>query len=100
MSTDTAFRTAGVTDLIQVGLTYRQIDYAATKGWLRSLDDGNPGSGHARRFPWSEIRVAKVMVQLTDLGVGAAKAAELARAGAVGAAELRRLADLVEGVAA
>jgi hypothetical protein len=100
VSTTVVRRAAGVTDLIQAGMTYRQIDYAVTHGYLRTVQDANPGVGKARQFPWGEVRIAEVMVKLTDAGIGVAQAAALARSGADGAAVLRRLADLVEGVAA
>lgn len=83
-------------DLIRVGLTYRQVDWWATKGWLQPENGANPGTGSSRRFPHSELRVARLMVALTDAGIEPATAARLARHPAEGAAELRRLAELVE----
>ncbi len=86
-------------DLVRVGLTYRQVDYWATKGYLQPENGPNPGTGSSRQFPYSELRIARLMVQLTDAGIEPATAARLARHPADGAAELRRLADMLEAEA-
>ncbi len=83
-------------DFTRAGLTYRRLDHAIARGWLIPDGDSNPGSGRKRTFPWSEVRVAELMVQLTDAGIEAEVAARIARDRAEGAATLRRLADLVE----
>ncbi len=83
-------------DFIRVGMTYRQLDFAVARGWLVPEDDANPGSGRRRRFPHSELAIARLMVKLGDEGFEPAAAARIARDRAGGAATLRRLADLVE----
>jgi DNA-binding transcriptional MerR regulator len=83
-------------DFIRVGLTYRQIDYWTTREYLRPECGQNPGSGNHRRYPWSEVGIAQLMVRLTDEGIAVETAARIARDRAGGAAKLRRLADLVE----
>lgn len=81
---------------IRVGLTYRQLDFWTTRGYLRA-DVASPGSGRNRTWPQSEVRVAELMVHLTDAGVTVEAAARIARNPATGAEELRRLADRLEG---
>lgn len=63
----------------QVGLTYRQLDYWTTNGYLSTAYETNPGSGHARRWPASEIDVAGRIVALIGLGFTARAAAGMAR---------------------
>lgn len=75
--TSPAYVTA--TDLVRAGLTYRQVDHHATKGWLLPVDDANPGIGRARLYPYSELRVARVAVRLMDAGVEPGVAYRLAR---------------------
>jgi hypothetical protein len=83
-------------DFIRAGLTYRRLDHAVARGWLIPDADPNPGSGRRRTFPWSEVRIAELMVHLTDAGIEVEEAARIARDRAGGAAKLRRLAELVE----
>lgn len=49
------------------GITYRQADYWCRLGWLHA-DNPEPGSGHTRRHPWSEARVAHALGQLMGAG--------------------------------
>lgn len=75
-------------DFIQVGLTYRQLDSWVSRGLLRPYGASNPGVGHGRRFPWSEVRVAKVMVRLRDAGLEPEAAHKVARGMGGGPVEL------------
>ncbi len=84
-------------DLLAAGLSTRQLVYWVDRGFIRP-DNPNPGSGRALWFAPAEVRIALVMAELVAAGFGATAAARLARDPAVGAAELRRLADLVEGL--
>ncbi len=83
-------------DFIRAGLTYRRLDHWTTCQYLQPEGDANPGTGRSRCYPYSELRIARLMVQLTDAGIEPATAARLARRPVEGAAELRRLADMVE----
>lgn len=87
-------------DFINVGVTYRRLDVWTSKGWLIPEAGSNPGSGNKRRYPRSELRVAELIVRLTDAGVAVEVAAWMARNRVEGAAALRGLADTVEAVAA
>lgn len=84
-------------ELLAAGLTQRQLSHWTERGWIVP-ENGRPGSGKVMRFSEQEARIALVMAELTAAGVGASRAAELARTG--DAAVLRRLADAVEAVAA
>lgn len=66
-------------DLLDLGLTYRKVDYWCTKGHLRS--GGNPGSGQRRYFRPDDVAVAVVIAALTEAGVSLAAAARAARNG-------------------
>ncbi len=76
-------------------LTTRQLYFWVEKGYLRP-ENPSPGSGRSLTFNGDEVRVAKVMAGLVGAGMSAASAALIARDREGGAAELRRLADLVE----
>lgn len=61
------------------GLTYRQLDYWTRTGIIAAIDD-LPGSGVARGYRWSELRVIALVAALVDrLGANPRRAAELAR---------------------
>lgn len=64
----------------KAGLTYRQIDLWATRGYLRTKD-GNPGSGQNRLFLDGEIDVAITMRRLVKAGLPPVLAEQIARAG-------------------
>jgi hypothetical protein len=83
-------------DFIRVGLTYRQVSWWTTRGWLKPNPRPKTGSGHINIYPDTELRIAELMVQLIDAGIEPEAAAHIARYRAEGAAALRRLADLVE----
>lgn len=75
-------------DFIQVGLTYRQVDFWTTRGYLRA-DEASPGCGNNRTWPQSEVRIAELMVRLTDAGLTVEAAHRAARGfGFDGRAEL------------
>lgn len=74
--------------------TYRQIDYWVRAGYLHPTRGGT-GSGHWRRWPESEARVAIVMSRLIRCGFAVPDAARIARAFIE---QGTRRFDLVEGV--
>jgi len=61
------------------GCSYRQIDYWVRTGYLRP-ERGRSGSGHWRRWPESEARIAIVMSRLIRCGFAVPDAARIARA--------------------
>lgn len=65
-------------ELVDLGMTYRQLDHWVRQGWLRAHNPGC-GSGRDRTFPRSELTVAKTMVALVKAGVGPAAAHRAAR---------------------
>lgn len=64
------------------GLTYRQLDWWTTRGYLR-VTLTHPGHGVYRCWPESEIAVLRRTLQLIEHGFQASKAIELARHAAV-----------------
>lgn len=64
--------------LVDSGVTYRQLDYWCTKGYLRA---GNPGAGRRRMFPVEEVKVARRMGLLVSAGVSLETAHRVARTG-------------------
>jgi len=67
-----------VAQLEYQGLTYRQIDYWTSRGYLRA-DSSNPGSGTDRTWLDGETHVASRMLALIEVGFRLGKAHELAR---------------------
>jgi DNA-binding transcriptional MerR regulator len=67
-------------DMLAAGISYRQLDYWCSKGYLRP-DSASPGSGYARRFPPEEREIARLMVVLTKAGLEPKAAARAAREG-------------------
>ncbi|HJQ00112.1 MAG TPA: MerR family transcriptional regulator [Jatrophihabitans sp.] len=61
------------------GLSYRQVDFYCRTGYLRTIGEGHPGNGYARRFSVAEANIAVFIKQLLDTGFTAAAAAALAR---------------------
>lgn len=61
--------TASAPDFVRLGLTYRQVDYWTTRGWLRPVGGANPGSGNERRWPRTELRVAELMRRMAGVGI-------------------------------
>lgn len=55
-------------DLLNFGLTYRQVIFWVRRGWLRPVDK-HPGSGARLVFPLSEVKVAADMAVLVLAGV-------------------------------
>lgn len=51
------------------GISYRQLDYWCRTGLLATLDDSNPGSGWARRFPETQVLRACTLAALLAIGV-------------------------------
>lgn len=62
-------------------LTYRQLDFWTRCGYVKPVDAAAPGSGNYRVWPLVELAVACRMSVLVRLGVGARKAAGIARTG-------------------
>lgn len=59
------------TDMVRrSGASFRQIDHWCRNGYLRTADGRNtPGSGVSREFMLQDLRVARVMVVLSALGL-------------------------------
>jgi hypothetical protein len=76
-------RYATVADMRRAGLTYRQIDYWTTEGWLREIPRAATGPGHQRRWPRSELPIAAMMARLArpEVGLDVNRAVLVARAG-------------------
>lgn len=65
------------TVLRRTGLTYRQLDHWATKGYLQP--EGGEGSGRVRYWPEREVQVAAAMKRYVDAGLTPKAAHEAAR---------------------
>jgi hypothetical protein len=63
------------------GLSYRQLDHAVRKGYLRP--QGGEGTGYPRTWPAAEVEVARIYGRLVLAGVTPAAAARVARGGAL-----------------
>lgn len=61
----------------QAGISYRQLDYWTTNGYL-AVDDRNPGTGIYRRWPARSLMKATVAKRLIDAGIATPRAVELA----------------------
>lgn len=70
--------TVDVEAFAELGLTYRRLDYWTRHGLLLAAET-NPGSGRNRRWPASELDVARVMVMLTAAGCAPDAAEQAAR---------------------
>jgi hypothetical protein len=70
---------SGVTQ--HAGLSYRQLDYWVSKGFLRpEVRWGDPeGKGHGRIWPPREVEIAARMARLLAAGLPLAWSAEFAR---------------------
>jgi hypothetical protein len=66
-------------DFIRLGLTYRQVDHWTARGWLHP-DAQHPGSGYQRRWPRTELEVARLMRRMTNVGIEPWAAHSAARA--------------------
>lgn len=66
----------------ETGMTYRQIDYATRKGFLKPLHVG--GTGYSREWTHAELEVARLLGRLTEprVGLSLETAARIARSGA------------------
>lgn len=67
-----------VAQLEAQGLTYRQIDYWTSQGYLRA-DTSNPGSGTDRTWLDGETHVAHRMLSLIEVGFKPGRAHVMAR---------------------
>lgn len=79
-------------ELLDIGLTRRQVDYWATRGYLRPVK-AKPGYGYPRQWPLIELDVARLMMRLTNAGLAVAVAAATARVAIVQRLEEISLAD-------
>jgi DNA-binding transcriptional MerR regulator len=61
------------------GASYRQLDYWVRRGYLRP-EEATPGTGYARTWAPSELRVAARMARLVAAGLTLAAAEKVARA--------------------
>jgi hypothetical protein len=64
---------------LELGVTYRQLDYWCRRGYLNPVTPG--GSGKWRQWPEGEREVARRMAVLVKSGYKAGAAARLARLG-------------------
>lgn len=60
------------------GVSYRQLDYWASRGLLHP-DNGNPGTGSSRQWSPAELAVAETMGRLVNAGLTVAAAHKVAR---------------------
>lgn len=60
------------------GLTSRQLDHWTRAGYLRP-ENPDCGTGHARRWPYAELKVARVMARLAKAGLTVEAAHRVAR---------------------
>lgn len=80
----------------RAGITYRQFDYWVRRGFLNVQREPGAGSGVPRLVHWREVQVARLMGELTAVGVepevAAAAARQLQEGGAarLGPFEVRR----------
>lgn len=81
----------------QAGVTYRQFDYWCRRGWIKAEQEQFGGSGRPRSVPWREVKILRLMGQLTAVGLEPYVAHEVARA--LDAHGVARLAGLGGGVA-
>lgn len=72
--------TVGFQALVELGLSYRQVDYWTRLGYLHAIRP-DVGSGKLRLWPESEVRVAARMGRLVRAGVSPADAERVARGG-------------------
>lgn len=64
----------------RAGITYRQLDYWTTRGYLKARHGAaNPGSGVPREYTPREALVAEHMARLVRDGVTPDRAAKVAR---------------------
>jgi DNA-binding transcriptional MerR regulator len=77
-----------------VGVTYRQIDYWTRRGFVRPYVM-DPGNGHPRDYPPSEIRIARDLAALVAAGVTVETAHAIARGDT---AALRTLAEALRPI--
>jgi hypothetical protein len=67
-------------DLMDLGLTHRQVDFWVRQGHLKAVQP-SPGSGYHRSFPPPEFAVAVRMAELVRAGILPAAACRAARNG-------------------
>jgi DNA-binding transcriptional MerR regulator len=77
MRTKSAEPTATEKALAATGISYRRLDFWASKGYLRP--EGGGGSGRARRWPEAELQVGARMGVYVDRGLTPAVAEYAAR---------------------
>jgi DNA-binding transcriptional MerR regulator len=70
--------TATTAWLAQHGLSYRQLDYWTTRGYIVAYES-NPGSGRAREWQHGELELAALMAKLVRHGMTVPAAAKLVR---------------------
>lgn len=49
-------------------ISYRQLDYWTTRGYLTTYQSANPGSGSVREYPFAQAKKARLMKCLIELG--------------------------------
>jgi DNA-binding transcriptional MerR regulator len=49
-------------------ISYRQLDYWTTQGYLKTYAASNPGSGREREYPYDQAKKARLMKCLIELG--------------------------------
>lgn len=60
-------------------ISYRQLDYWTTLGYLKPFTDANPGSGNERYYNKTELEIAKEGSRLIRAGFKTKEALEVAR---------------------
>jgi DNA-binding transcriptional MerR regulator len=70
MNTDDAIKRSGI--------SYRQLDFWITKGYLK-VSDPNPGSGYQRQLSPAQFAILVRMAELVRMGVRPELAAKYAR---------------------
>lgn len=65
--------------LTHCGLSYRQLDYACRKGWLKPDNPHGKGTDNGREWTNQEATVVMLASRLSGVGFPLQKAVELAR---------------------
>lgn len=70
--------TVSYREMVDVGITYRQVDYWTNRGYLRAVNAA-PGYGAKRRWPGAERDIAQLMIRFIAAGLSVEAAAKAAR---------------------
>jgi hypothetical protein len=64
---------------VAAGISYRQCDHWSRVGLIHAIGQDTPGTGYARRYNDTEVRIAGLMKRLLDIGLLPQGAARYAR---------------------